>query len=494
MKRFPVLSLCLVASGLAAASSLLCMAPIEAQTLNNAFGGLSESSNEPIDVKSDVMTVYTDDYVLFTGNVRAVQGTTTLRAKELKVHFRGNGSSNGNSDAAAESRAAPTSASSPEPATPKADEAAPASAPKPSAEAASEDKTQSSIEDPIDDAAAESRAAPTSASSPEPATPKADEAAPASAPKPSAEAASEDKTQSSIEDPIDIESDWLLVHDKEKYAHFKGNVRVVRGETKLRSEELKVDYAGGDNLAAATEANAGTPAQIKKIVARGSVHALLTQRGAKDTKMANRPGESAPGAATESAPGAATERAPGAATESAPGAATESAPGAASGKQSDEASTGTKVAGAGPQSETVPAPSAASKKREISRLEAKGDVVIVSEKDETSTSDWAIYNLPSQLVTIGGNVVLSQGQSVLKGDRLVIDLKTGESRFENTGTAASGGRRIRALFMPKDDAKPGAKPNTPVGGRGNGSAGDQRTPDEPVIDNGEPMPIVPEYR
>jgi len=441
MKRFPVLSLCLVASGLAAASSLLCMAPIEAQTLNNAFGGLSESSNEPIDVKSDVMTVYTDDYVLFTGNVRAVQGTTTLRAKELKVHFRGNGSSNGNSDAAAESRAAPTSASSPEPA-----------------------------------------------------TPKADEAAPASAPKPSAEAASEDKTQSSIEDPIDIESDWLLVHDKEKYAHFKGNVRVVRGETKLRSEELKVDYAGGDNLAAATEANAGTPAQIKKIVARGSVHALLTQRGAKDTKMANRPGESAPGAATESAPGAATERAPGAATESAPGAATESAPGAASGKQSDEASTGTKVAGAGPQSETVPAPSAASKKREISRLEAKGDVVIVSEKDETSTSDWAIYNLPSQLVTIGGNVVLSQGQSVLKGDRLVIDLKTGESRFENTGTAASGGRRIRALFMPKDDAKPGAKPNTPVGGRGNGSAGDQRTPDEPVIDNGEPMPIVPEYR
>lgn len=417
MKRFPVLSLCLVASGLAAASSLLCMAPVEAQTLNNAFGGLSESSNEPIDVKSDVMTVYTDDYVLFTGNVRAVQGTTTLRAKELKVHFRGNGSSNGNSDAAAESRAAPTSASSPGPA-----------------------------------------------------TPKADEAAPASAPKSSAEATSEDKTQSSIEDPIDIESDWLLVHDKEKYAHFKGNVRVVRGETKLRSEELKVDYAGGDNLAAATEANAGTPAQIKKIVARGSVHALLTQRGAKDTKMANRPGESAPGAATESAPGA------------------------ASSKQSDAASTGTKVADAGPQSATAPDPAATSKKREISRLEAKGDVVIVSEKDETSTSDWAIYNLPSQLVTIGGNVVLSQGQSVLKGDRLVIDLKTGESRFENTGTAASGGRRIRALFMPKDDAKPGAKPNTPVGGRGNGSAGDQRTPDEPVIDNGEPMPIVPEYR
>ena len=139
-------------------------------------------------------------------------------------------------------------------------------------------------------------------------------------------------------------------------------------------------------------------------------------------------------------------------------------------------------------------PPATSEKREITRLEATGDVVIVSEKDETSTSDWAIYNLPSQLVTIGGNVVLSQGQSVLKGDRLVIDLRTGESRFENTGTAASGGRRIRALFMPKDDAKPGAKPKKPAGGRGNVSGGDQRTPDEPLVDNGEPLPIVPEYR
>ncbi|MGH6833406.1 MAG: hypothetical protein ACRECM_10375, partial [Methyloceanibacter sp.] len=41
-----------------------------------------------------------------------------------------------------------------------------------------------------------------------------------------------------------------------------------------------------------------------------------------------------------------------------------------------------------------------------------------------------------------------------KGDRLVIDLTTGESRFENTGNPATGGR-IRALFMPKQDAKSG---------------------------------------
>ena len=60
--------------------------------------------------------------------------------------------------------------------------------------------------------------------------------------------------------------------------------------------------------------------------------------------------------------------------------------------------------------------------------------------------------LPAQLVTVGGNVVLTQGENVLKGDRLVIDLKTGESRFENSGNDAAGGR-IRALFMPKEAAK-----------------------------------------
>ena len=57
-------------------------------------------------------------------------------------------------------------------------------------------------------------------------------------------------------------------------------------------------------------------------------------------------------------------------------------------------------------------------------------------------------------------MVLTQGKNVLKGDRLVIDLKTGESRFENTGNTASGGK-IRALFMPSQDtaAKDGKSGN-----------------------------------
>jgi lipopolysaccharide export system protein LptA len=183
-------------------------------------------------------------------------------------------------------------------------------------------------------------------------------------------------TESSNE-PIDIESDVLVVHDKDKYATFKGNVKAVQGTTILRAKELNVHYVGGDKLA---------------------------------------PGPKKEGGETAAAPA-------------------------------------TKVA------EAQGSAGAAGENAQITKIEAKGEVVIVSDKDQTTTSDWAIYDLPAQQVTVGGNVVLTQGENVLKGDRLVIDLTTGESRFENSGNAAAGGR-IRALFMPKDAAKKGKSGDT----------------------------------
>lgn len=178
-------------------------------------------------------------------------------------------------------------------------------------------------------------------------------------------------TESSNE-PIDIESDVLVVHDKEKYATFKGNVKAVQGTTILRAKELNVHYVGGDKLNPGPKKEGG-----------GEV------AGAPATKVA------------------------------------------------DAQSGGAAAAGENAQ---------------ITKIEAKGEVVITSDKDQTTTSDWAIYDLPAQQVTVGGNVVLTQGENVLKGDRLVIDLTTGESRFENSGNDAAGGR-IRALFMPKEAAK-----------------------------------------
>jgi lipopolysaccharide export system protein LptA len=221
-------------------------------------------------------------------------------------------------------------------------------------------------------------------------------------------------------EPIDIESDVLVVHDKQKYATFSGNVKAVQGTTTLRAKELNVHYLGGDKLAPGPKKENG--AQTSALPA---------------TKVAD-------------------------------------AQGAAAADSSGNA--------------------------QITKIEATGDVVITSDKDQTTTSEWAIYDLPSQLVTVGGNVVLTQGENVLKGDRLVIDLKTGESRFENTGNTTAGGR-IRALFMPKDagkKAKPGetkaqsgdsadAKPKSDTQ---DAAAGRDETDAEPSDD--VPWPLSPE--
>src|SRR5512132_4308935 len=77
----------------ALAVGLLLAASVSAQTLTNSFGGLSKSSKDPIDIESDVLVVHdAQKYATFKGNVKAVQGTTTLRSRELDVHYVGSGS------------------------------------------------------------------------------------------------------------------------------------------------------------------------------------------------------------------------------------------------------------------------------------------------------------------------------------------------------------------------------------------------------------------
>lgn len=85
---------------------------------------------------------------------------------------------------------------------------------------------------------------------------------------------------------------------------------------------------------------------------------------------------------------------------------------------------------------------------QITSITAEGKVLIESGDDQTSTSDRAFFDVIKQTVTISGNVVLSQGENVIKGDQLVIDLKTNLSRFVNSGDPTKR-QRVRGLFMPK---------------------------------------------
>ncbi len=156
--------------------------------------------------------------------------------------------------------------------------------------------------------------------------------------------------------PIQIEAASLEMRDKKKEATFAGDVKVVQGDTTMKSKTLVVYYDGN-------EAAAGKGAQPPK-----------TQMKA-----------AAPGPAGSSS---------------------------------------------------------------IRRLEAKGNV-IVTQKDQVVTGESAIFDTKTNLVTMIGGVVLTQGMNVLRGDRLVVDMTNGVSRVESdTG-------RVQGLFQSSAGGAPG---------------------------------------
>lgn len=84
----------------------------------------------------------------------------------------------------------------------------------------------------------------------------------------------------------------------------------------------------------------------------------------------------------------------------------------------------------------------ASGKEAFNLIEAEGGVR-VTESGQTATGDSATFNMKTQIATISGNVVLSQGRNVLTGARLVVDLNSGVARVEQ-----GAGGRIRGIFTP----------------------------------------------
>lgn len=105
----------------------------------------------------------------------------------------------------------------------------------------------------------------------------------------------------------------------------------------------------------------------------------------------------------------------------------------------------------------------------INQIEASGDVIL-SSPEETAEGDVGVYDVPAQLITLKGAVVLTRGENVLRGEHLELNLATGKSRMIGTTSStevAGDGQpegRVKALFTPKqkDAAKePGADASTP---------------------------------
>lgn len=95
--------------------------------------------------------------------------------------------------------------------------------------------------------------------------------------------------------------------------------------------------------------------------------------------------------------------------------------------------------------------------QQISRVEAKGGVVL-TQKDQVATGDYGVYDVKANTFVMTGNVVLTQGPNVVRGERLWVDLNTNVSRIES---AKSGAGRVQGLFHPNAAEKDGPKPSPP---------------------------------
>jgi lipopolysaccharide export system protein LptA len=102
-------------------------------------------------------------------------------------------------------------------------------------------------------------------------------------------------------------------------------------------------------------------------------------------------------------------------------------------------------------SATVKTPAGGTKSAQnIRRIEARGAVTVLT-KDQSASGDLGIYDLKTKTITLSGNVVVSQGQNVIHGERVVVDTETGNARVESgsgAGANAAGGGRVRALIQP----------------------------------------------
>ncbi len=102
---------------------------------------------------------------------------------------------------------------------------------------------------------------------------------------------------------------------------------------------------------------------------------------------------------------------------------------------------------------------------ELSRIDANGRVDVTTADGRKVTGDWAKYEAKANAITIGGDVELSQGTSVVRGKRLIIDMRTGKATIDTSSpkvvekpaegwsTEAAGrstGGRPSAIFFPDE--------------------------------------------
>jgi lipopolysaccharide export system protein LptA len=82
----------------------------------------------------------------------------------------------------------------------------------------------------------------------------------------------------------------------------------------------------------------------------------------------------------------------------------------------------------------------------VRRIEAKGGVAVRSD-DQKATADTATVDMQAQTAVMSGNVVISQGENVVSGCVLNVNLATNAAVLVPCSNAGAG--RVKMRFTPK---------------------------------------------
>lgn len=81
-----------------------------------------------------------------------------------------------------------------------------------------------------------------------------------------------------------------------------------------------------------------------------------------------------------------------------------------------------------PTAKGAPRPAAGG--AQLARVETRSRVLLTSKDGQEAVGDWAIFDVKANTAVIGGNVTIKRGRDVINGQRLRIDMATGQFNFE----------------------------------------------------------------
>ncbi|PKP76174.1 MAG: lipopolysaccharide transport periplasmic protein LptA [Alphaproteobacteria bacterium HGW-Alphaproteobacteria-3] len=83
----------------------------------------------------------------------------------------------------------------------------------------------------------------------------------------------------------------------------------------------------------------------------------------------------------------------------------------------------------------------------IQKIAASGNVLISAPDNQTASGDWANYMVATRQIEMGNSVVLRQGENVIRGSRLSVNLDSGQARVSGGENGGTG--RVKGLFQPR---------------------------------------------